>query len=158
MHYLKPLVILGFGSWGLIGCNNRQPDTIVQSSRFKTEMMAAEAHFSELSETVGIRQALMECIDSNGVLLRPDIKPMVGGDAIDYITQSNDSTYRISWQTQGAEVATSGELGYTYGIFKLIPKGSDTVAQSGTYVNVWVRISDGIWKLSLNSGNQGIAE
>jgi hypothetical protein len=120
-------------------------------------MIAAEISFSKLSNEQGTRKALIQYIDSNGVLLRPNSFPMVAGDAINFISQSDDTSYSMIWQPKGGNIAVSGELGYTYGIYSITPKSKDTVIH-GTYVNIWKKQSDGTWKLLLDSGNEGIEE
>ncbi len=123
----------------------------------KAEMMAAENAFSVMTEQKGIRIALMQCIDSNGVLLRPNTLPLCGANAIDFISQANDTAYSMIWQPKGGSVAASGDMGYTYGIYKISPKvKGDTLY--GTYVNVWKKQPDGTWKLALDSGNEGVEE
>lgn len=121
----------------------------------KEEMIAAEISFSTLSQEKGTRKALMEYIDSNGVLLRPNTFPMVGADAVDFISQANDTSYIMIWQPKGGSIAASGELGYTYGVYSVTPKNKDTVMH-GTYVNIWKKQLNGKWKLVLDSGNEGI--
>lgn len=123
----------------------------------KAEMIAAEISFSTLSQEKGTRKALMEYIDSNGVLLRPNTLPMVGANAIDFISQANDTAYIMVWHPKGGIIAASGELGYSYGVYSVTPKNKDTVMQ-GTYVNIWKKQPDGKWKLVLDSGNEGIEE
>ncbi len=123
----------------------------------KAEMIAAEISFSTLSREKGTRKALMEYIDSNGVLLRPNSFPLVGADAVDFISQANDTAYIMTWHPKGGSIAASGELGYSYGIYSVTPKNKDTVMQ-GTYVNIWKKQPDGKWKLVLDSGNEGIEE
>ena len=60
----------------------------------------------------------------------------------------------LTWKPDGGEIATSGDLGFTYGIYKLEMK--DTVLK-GTYVSIWKKQTDGKWKFVLDSGNEGIA-
>lgn len=122
---------------------------------YKTEMMEADRDFSKMSEAKGMKHAFMQFVDSNGVLLRPNIMPLVGGEAINYITQSNDTAYTITWEPNGGSVAKSGELGFTYGLYSLKPKNKDTVYY-GTYVSIWKRQRDGKWKFILETGNEGI--
>jgi len=132
-------------------CTNTK-DKIAQ---LKSEMMAAENAFSVLSEQQGTKQAMMEYIDTNGILLRPNSFPLVGANAIDFISQANDSSYKMVWQAKGGTVAASGDLGYTFGIFKITPKNNKTPI-FGTYVNVWKKQINGSWKLLLDSGNEGV--
>ncbi len=123
----------------------------------KAEMVAAEISFSKLSQEKGNRNALLQFLDSNGVLLRPNTYPLVGGNAINFISQANDSSYIMHWQPKGAALAESGELGYTYGVYTVSLKNKDTLIH-GTYVNIWKKQPDGNWKLVLDSGNEGIEE
>ena len=120
-------------------------------------MVAAEISFSKLSREKGSRSALLQFIDSNGVLLRPNSYPLVGGNAIDFISQANDTLYIMNWQPKGAAIAESGELGYTYGVYTVSLKNKDTLIH-GTYVNIWKKQPDGAWKLVLDSGNEGVED
>ena len=123
----------------------------------KQQMMDADRAFSKLSVEKGMKNAFLEYIDSNGVLLRPNQFPVIGADAIDFLIQQNDSSYTLQWDPKNGAIAKSGELGYTYGLYKLQPKGKDT-AIYGTYVSIWKKQSDGSWKFVLDSGNEGIGE
>lgn len=123
----------------------------------KINMMDADRAFSKMSEEKGMKNAFLEYIDSNGVLLRSNHLPIVGADAIDYLIQQNDSTYILKWEPRNGTVAHSGELGYTYGIYALKPTDKDTIIY-GTYVSIWKKDSKGNWKYVLDSGNEGIGE
>ena len=103
----------------------------------------------------GIKAALLHYIDSKGILLRPNAIPLVGGNAVDYISQGSDTSYTMTWEPSGGNVAKSGELGYTYGVYSIKPRDKDTVLY-GTYVSVWKRQEDGKWKFLLETGNEGI--
>lgn len=121
----------------------------------KNKMMAADRAFSKLSMQKGMKNAFMEYIDSNGVLLRPNQFPIVGADAIDFLSLQDDSTYNLQWEPKDGAIALSGELGYTYGVYALKPVVKDTTFY-GTYVSIWKKQKDGTWKFVLDSGNEGI--
>lgn len=121
----------------------------------RVDMMNADREFSLLSEEKGLRTAYAEFIDSNGVLLRPGYIPMEDADAMDYIIQSNDSSFIMTWEPKHASLASSGDLGYTYGVYSLKPRDADTVIY-GSYVTIWKRRPDGKWKFVLQSGNEGL--
>lgn len=123
----------------------------------KIRLMDADKAFSKLSVEKGMKQAFLEYIDSNGVLLRDDHYPLLGADAIDYLIQQNDSAFTMGWEPRGGAVAHSGELGYTYGIYALKPSTQDTTIY-GTYVSIWKKQKDGNWKFILDSGNEGLGE
>ncbi|MDQ2863344.1 MAG: hypothetical protein M3R50_06810 [Bacteroidota bacterium] len=117
------------------------------------EILKADKAFSDLSEKEGMKMAFIEYIDNEGILLRPDHLPIIGANAIDYLSQVNDSSYTLTWKPGGGEIALSGDLGYTYGIYNLAMK--DTVLK-GTYVSIWKKQKDGKWKFKLDAGNEGI--
>jgi ketosteroid isomerase-like protein len=131
---------------------NKEEPVIVD---YKSEMIEADRNFSKMSESQGMRYAMLQYIDNKGILLRPNAVPLVGGEAINFISQGNDSSYTMTWEPSGGTIALSGELGYTYGIYSLKPKTRDTVYY-GTYVSIWKRQPDGKWKFSLETGNEGI--
>lgn len=146
-------------SWIIIfsfySCNFFPKKQVVAGPDEKFKMMEADKAFSRLSLEKGMKHAFLEYIDSNGVLLKPNQFPIVGADAIDYLIQENDSSYTLQWEPKSGSVALSGELGYTYGLYALKPKGKDT-AFYGTYVSIWKKQSDGSWKFVLDSGNEGL--
>jgi len=59
-----------------------------------------------------------------------------------------DETFSISWKTLHAEVAKSGDLGFTAGTYEDSFKGPDgkLVTEKGKYLCTWKKQSDGTWK------------
>ena len=141
----------------LYSCNNHQKETPKADAFAKMEMMDADRNFSKMSEEKGMKAAFVEFLDSNGVLLRPGKLPIAGADAVDYLIQQNDADYTLTWEPRNGAIAKSGELGYTYGVYALRPSQKDTIIY-GTYVSIWKKEKDGVWKYVLDSGNEGIGE
>ena len=139
-----------------LACKN-PPATKEDPAAAKVSLIEADKQFSSLCVSQGMKAAFIEYLDSNGVLLRPDHFPIIGADAVDFIIQQDDSAYQLSWQPRFAEVAHSGELGYTYGVYTLQLKQTDSVVY-GTYVSIWKKQQDGKWKYVLDAGNQGVGE
>ncbi|MBL0146829.1 MAG: hypothetical protein IPP48_15010 [Chitinophagaceae bacterium] len=81
--------------------------------------------------------------------------PIIGANAIDYLSQQNDKDYTLIWEPRGGDIAKSGEMGFTYGIYSLKPKTADTTI-FGTYVSIWKKQADGTWRFVLDSGNEGL--
>ncbi len=118
------------------------------------EIMKADIAFSDMSRQVGMKKAFLEYIDNEGTLLRPNHLPIVGADAIDFLSSVNDTAYTLTWKPTKAEIAKSGDFGFSYGVYELTTK--DTVLK-GTYVSIWKKQSNGGWKFVLDSGNEGIS-
>lgn len=131
-------------------CNLQNQTT---NSSNATDLMNADISFSDLSRQIGMKKAFLQYIDNEGILLRPGHSPIVGADAIDFISVLSDTAYTLSWEPMHAEIAKSGDLGYTYGTYQL--KLKDTTL-NGTYVNIWKKENDGEWKFVLNSNNPGL--
>ena len=120
-------------------------------------LLQTDVAFSTLSKTKGMKTAFLEYLDSNATILKPGHLPIEGAEAIDYLIQQDDAAVSYSWDPHHAEVAQSGELGYTYGVYLMQSKETEET-KYGTYVSVWKKQSDGNWKLLIHSGNEGVDE
>jgi ketosteroid isomerase-like protein len=81
--------------------------------------------------------------------------PLVGKPEIETLFQSDDSETEFTWEPLHADVAKSGDLGYTYGTYEINTGGK---IQRGTYVSIWKKNNNGIWKFILDSGNDGLGD
>ena len=140
-----------------ISCSGNQHNPAEEKAAKCLELMAVDRGFSEMSKNEGMKAAYIEYIDSNAVMLRPNHLPFVGANAIDFLVEQDDADYVITWEPRHAELAASGELGVTYGVYMLHPKTMDT-SLYGTYTNVWKKQNDGKWKLFLNTSNEGVGK
>ena len=139
----------------MFGCTSKKSTPLDTTLAEKILLLQTDKAFSDMSVEKGMKAAFIEYIDSNGVLLKPNQLPIVGANAIDYLIEQNDTGYTLNWQPQYAFVASSADLGYTYGIYALHPNNIDTVIY-GTYVSIWQKQGDGKWKFVLDSRNEGI--
>lgn len=154
IRFKNKILVIYFFPFLIFSC---APKTKVEEKLvdYKPAMIQADRDFSKLSEERGLKLAMLQFIDGRGVLLRPNSLPMVGGDAINFISQGNDSSYSMTWEPNGGNISKSGDMGYTYGVYSLKPTNIDTVF-FGTYVSIWKRQPDGNWKFVLETGNEGI--
>ncbi len=140
--------------FGIIICSCNHIST-VDMVKEKEAMKQADISFSALSEQKGMKAAFLHYIDSDAVLLRPDYYPIIGKEAVYYLQKINDSSFSLTWKPQNAEISSSGDLGYTYGIYTLHDK--DTTMQ-GTYITLWRKHTDASWKFVLDTGNPGVGK
>jgi ketosteroid isomerase-like protein len=133
----------------------KQKEQKLTVTDFNYELLQQDIAFSTLSLKVGIKNAYLEFADSNAVFLKPNSLPIEDADAIDYIISLDDKDFDFRWEPQRAKVASSGDLGYTYGIYEIKSK-VDTNALTGNYVTVWRKQVDGKWKFTLQSSNEGL--
>lgn len=61
----------------------------------------------------------------------------------------------LSWSPVHAEMASSGDLGFTYGsyIFRSRDKDGKIVVSYGKYMSLWRKQKDGSWKVIADMGN-----
>ena len=146
-----------------LSCKTKINSTKVDSELAKSNaaaesvnLMQVDKAFSEMSKEQGMKNAFMEYLDSNGVLLRPGQMPLEGGDAVDWLIQQTDNEYTLTWTPRHAEVSSVGDLGVTYGIYNFKLKDSDS-SHLGTYLRIWKKQQDGKWKLLQDTNNEGIS-
>lgn len=96
--------------------------------------------------------AFLEFMEDDAVLLRNNYLPIVGADAVKFVTAFNDSTFTIKWDPQGGDVSESEDMGYTWGIYTLTTQAGK---QSGTYLTVWRKQKDGRWRFTIDASTQG---
>jgi len=139
----------------LSACTSHDREEVNTAQVALQEIQQADVDFSNFSREHGMRKAFLEYIDDDGIMMRDNAMPIIGANAIDYITSMNDSSIVLTWEPHGGDIAASGDLGYTYGVYEM--KDSANV-QKGTYVTIWKKQSNGKWKFVLDSGNQGTGE
>ncbi len=115
--------------------------------------------YSEMSVKEGMNAAFLDMFDTSGVLLRANHMPIEGRETIrELLMSQNDSTFTLSWEPTFAKMAASGDLGYTYGTYKIIDKTTDSVSGAGTYATIWEKQKNGKWKAILDTGNPGLGK
>ena len=65
----------------------------------------------------------------------------------------------LTWAPVKADMAASGDFGYTYGnyVFKSKNKEGKIVTNYGKYMSVWKKQKDGSWKVVVDMGNSSPA-
>jgi len=121
----------------------------------KKELLDAEKSFSAMCMQKGLKEAFLAFGDDSMVLLRPNSDPLKGAMARDHLAKSDFGPNVLSWEPAEADISSSGDLGYTYGVYTVhLP---DSVIQ-GTYATVWKRNKNGQWKFALDVGNEGLSK
>lgn len=135
------------------GCMNRNKHELIVK-----ELLELDIEFSLKSAESRSPTAFIAYIDDHCVLLRPNRQPVVGREKILEMFSQPDTSFILTWEPSFAEVSKSGDLGYTYGTFRVSmdsPEGIK-VSREGTYVTIWKKNDKGEWKFVLDTGNQGL--
>jgi len=125
--------------------------------RESARLLQIDAAFSTLSVEKGAGPAFAAYLADDAVFLPNGENPISGKQAI--VKYFSDGVYTLEWKPLKAEIAKSGELGYTYGTSELRAKDKDgkTQVRYFKYASVWKKQKNGEWKLVLDIGNQSPA-
>jgi hypothetical protein len=117
-----------------------------------SELIKTDLAFSELSGEKGVKRASVDFIDTTNLFLANNQFLIDGKNiVIERYRNSSDSGIVLSWKPLGADITASGNVEYTYGTFKV--ESIDSVAK-GTYVSMWKKDKNGIWKIVLNHNDE----
>lgn len=113
-----------------------------------TSLVEAERAFAATSLAKGTRAAFLEYLAEDSILFRPG--PVAGKK---WIEEHPASPSLLTWEPTFADVAHSGDLGYTTGPWEIRPSSpKEKPTAYGHYVSVWKRQSDGAWKVAVDLG------
>jgi ketosteroid isomerase-like protein len=115
----------------------------------RAALVEAERAFSRLSQREGLRAAFLAYLADDAVLFRPG--PVPGRE---FIAARPSPPVELTWWPVYAEVAASGDLGYTTGPYVLreTGQGPGGETQHGYYLTVWRRQADAAWKVVADLG------
>ena len=121
-------------------------------------LLAADRDFSAMSEKEGMNAAFYAFAHDDAVVLHDGRAPLKGKELLKetYWSQA-DTSIVLTWEPVDADIAASGELGYTYGIYHYDLKDNETGIK-GTYVTIWKKDDGGNWKFVLDAGTEGLTE
>lgn len=115
----------------------------------RTSLIAAEKAFSDLAQRIGLGPAFRASGHADAMNLGRGSDFVYGNDAIGELqTGPNPTDSPFTWSADDAFVASSGDLGVTFGIIhaKAVPAGA-TVAPTYAFFTIWRRDSTGAhWK------------
>ena len=119
----------------------------------KAELVRTEAEFFGYALTHGFNEAVHAYIADDGFVAN---SLTLGRDtpaerATIEQSKSPRRTDVIRWQPLHAEVAASGDLGYTWGVAESAPGKEGPFKPYGIYVTIWKRQPDGKWKFVYDS-------
>ncbi len=117
--------------------------------KWKQEIIDIEKEFSDLSKSKGIHEAFLTYAAEDAVLMRAN-KLVIGKKAIEsrFAKQTGIEDVTLTWTPDFVDVASSGDLGYTYGHYTFTSKDTAGIRQSesGVFHSVWKRQADGNWR------------
>ena len=98
--------------------------------------------------------------DKDGAMLTPNRPRLTGKDALrKFIAKSFTlQDYDIAWRPNKAEIARSGELGYTSGSYEMSfrPPRGRLFFDKGKYLMIWKKQATGAWKVLFDISNSDL--
>ena len=118
------------------------------------ELARTEREFLECASSRGFGEAVHAYIAEDGFVANSlTLGRAAHGERLK--AESAKATKRdrdvIRWQPLHAEVAASGDLGYTWGVAESAPTKEGPFKPYGVYVTIWRRQADGTWKFVYDS-------
>lgn len=145
------------GSWKFaidLGISNPQPDKPIalwqvpknykESDKIKpanvsalqAELRDRDSEFSSASAASGAQKAFASFAADDVRTLRNEHAPFIGKAAAAVVLPANSSVW--TWEPAFADVSGSGDLGYTYGTYRIASKDSPSkILESGNYYRIW---------------------
>ncbi len=144
---LMATVLLGFGC----APPAEEPPAETPAVDLEAERDALMAADKAWSESVSDADEFLSYF-ADGAHFMPFGAPLAQGDAIRTAVVSMPGS--LEWEATGADVAESGELGYTIGTFELTTEQDGaSMVTVGKYVTVWSKQADGSWKVQVDCFN-----
>jgi ketosteroid isomerase-like protein len=120
-----------------------KPDTV--------RLLTRDREFSAASATRGARAAFADYAAPDVRVYRDGRFPFVGREAA---TAALPATATIwTWEPAVADVSHSNDLGYTYGIYKILDNGTaPKIIEAGNYFRIW-KLDDSGWQVLFDVTN-----
>lgn len=120
----------------------------------EAELLRVDAEFSEAAQKIGIGEAFVRFADAGAVMLPANENAVTGLEAVRRQFADLPPGTTLVWSPFKAEVAASGDLGYTLGTYELRGKGADgqSTIRYGKYCSVWKKHKDGRWQWVVDVG------
>jgi ketosteroid isomerase-like protein len=116
----------------------------------RSSLITVDRQFQEATNRRGA-MAYIDYLAADSRLHRDGLMPLIGRNAIRSFLSKMKAA--LTWEPMQADIAQSGDLGYTLGRYELKPSSASTALQEerGYYVRVWKRDNLGKWKLVLDT-------
>jgi ketosteroid isomerase-like protein len=139
MKKISSLIIFGCIMIAAIAQNNAEP------------LKLADLAFNQLCQEKGMKFSFLEFADDNVIKLTNKAFASRGKAALEKEFGDEVQDFKLEWKPDFAEMAASGDLGYTFGNWRLTL--SDGTVRYGEYMTVWKKQADGSWKYVMDGGN-----
>lgn len=154
MPRLLPLGAVLLGLLGLVDFV-RQPLVAATTAGEEGILLERDREFDRVTAQKGL-EGFLSFIAEDAAFFPANAQIALGKEGARVVWSDALTTPGLSirWKPLKADLAQSGELGYTYGTFESRGPGADgkTVTRYGKYVTIWKKQLDGTWKVVVDIG------
>lgn len=129
-------------------CQTNKKENSIE--KWKREILDTEQQFTEMAQKEGISIAFLTFAAEDVVVMRNN-SLIIGKESLKESFEneiSESGNVSLTWKPDFVDVASSGDLGYTYGTY--ISTTTDSVGNTkvveGVFQTIWKRQPDGTWK------------
>jgi ketosteroid isomerase-like protein len=137
----------------------QKADNRKSESRAVNELRAADAAWLKAYQQKNAEKAA-GFHDNRGTMLVPHAPRLTGRRALaKFIAKSfTMKDYKIAWRPNRVEVARSGELGCTSGVYRMSFRDDSgkLFSDKGKYLMVWKKQRNGAWKVLFDMSNSDL--
>ena len=134
--------------------------SVALKAQYNRELIITDSLFCKMALQKGSRAAFVNYVaDSVAVGLKENSYPLTGAEVKkSYEKAFTDTTLVIWWHPLKQWMNSSGDIGYTYGIWKRTRTNDPSFIRQGTYYTLWKKQLDGNWKFIFDTGELGLPE
>lgn len=118
-------------------------------------LLAADSAF-DAAVAAGGSAAWTEWFAAGGAMIQEGVGEIRGRDAIlEAVGYLDRPDVSLRWTPARADIAASGDLGWTTGsyVFRATGPDGNPTESRGRYVSIWRQQEDGRWKIVMDLGN-----
>jgi len=132
--------------------NYKQPrvsrDVNIVSER--AALFSQDRQFSSSSARIGARKSFLLYASPEIRVFRENKFPFIGNAPASQVIPVEQNLW--TWQPKAADVSRSGDLGYSYGSYRLASGDAKAAAETGNYLRIWQK-RGGTWKVIVDVAN-----
>ncbi len=133
------------------GCVDVPPRASTDAMTARAALAESERAFAHMGATAGVHDAFIAYFAPDGLAFEP--APVRVRDAFPARPPApQPPTRRLEWEPALVEVASSEDLGYSTGPFRLVDQATAEIRATGAFFSVWQRQPDGQWRVWLDMG------
>ncbi len=129
--------------------------TKVDIEQEKADLLDTDRAFAAASIEKGAAEAFRMYLTEDALQLPQGGAPLMGRESIYQNMAKSTLDYTLAWTPQQAEVARAGDMGWSWGLYKMnwVDKDGEPKESNGKYLNIWRKMDDGSWRVVVDMGN-----